>query len=89
MLTVFTSKRALGVHARERNRVLAEIEEATLRPLSPADLDRRRAITRRMARKGVLLAAFAELRASLRDIAIACACAAPVSLAWVYFQLTS
>ena len=83
MLTVFTDRWALKVHARERNRVLAEIDEDTLRPLSPADMDRRRAITRRMARKGILLAAFAELRASLREIAIACACAAPVSVAYV------
>lgn len=89
MLTVFTDRWALKVHARQRNRILAEIDKDTLRPLSLADMDRRRAITRRMARKGVLIAAFAELRASLRDIVIACACAAPVALAIVVYLALS
>lgn len=79
MLTVFTSKRALKVHARQRNR-LAGFDRN--HPVSAADMDRRRAITRRMARKGMVNAAVTELRAVAHECAVVAPFAALATLGW-------
>jgi hypothetical protein len=82
VLTVSTDRWSLKDHARQRNRVLASIDRSTLRPVSAADMDRRRAITRRMARKGMVNAAVGELRAVAYECAVVFPFAALATVAW-------
>lgn len=82
MLTVFTDRWSLKRHAQQRNRVLASIDRSTLRPVSAADMDRRRAITRRMTRRGMVNAAVTELRAVAVECAMVLPFAALGTVAW-------
>ncbi len=79
MLTVFTDRWSLKDHARQRNR-LAGFDRN--RPVSAADMDRRRAIARRMARKGMVNAAVGELRAVAYECAVIAPIAALATLGW-------
>ena len=81
--------------------IFARCDPQTLMPLSPAHIARREQIRAEQARVAKSAEAYLppdeqrqvvdlrELVAAAKECAVACACAAPVSLAYVYFQLTA
>lgn len=73
--TVFTSKRALGIHARQRNRLGLSV--------SPEIAARRRKIARRMEWRGAFNAAVAELHEVAYELTVVLPIAAMATLIWL------